>query len=232
VVSGKTTYGLLPIENTREGTVTAAQDLLVDTDLKICAETVLKVDHHLLGQGTLPEIQKIYSHPQALAQCDEWLSKHAPNAERIPASSTAAAVEHAVTEPGSAAIGSLLAGEKFGLPILAECIQDQADNQTRFLVLSTQCAAASGQDKTSMIFGLRHEVGALNHVLTLLEKHGINLLRIESRPHQARRWEYLFFLDVEGHIGSDELQQTVTAMEAHCTFIKVLGSYPRAQEQS
>jgi len=232
VESGTANYGLLPMENSREGSVTAVQDLLVDTELKIVAETVLKVDRHLLSNGRVEDVTKVHSHSQALAQCSAWLARHLPKAELHPETSTAAAVSHAKSEPGTAAIGSRMASETYGVPVLAECIQDQADNQTRFLVLSSQASNPSEQDKTSLVFGLRHEVGALNHVLTLLENHGINLLRIESRPHRSRHWEYLFFVDVEGHQESQQLTETLEAMQVHCTFIKVLGSYPRAQEQA
>jgi len=231
VEKGKATHAILPSENSKEGVVAEVKDLLTNTKLKICSEYYHKVSHQLIGKGELGNVTSVHSHPQALAQVSHWLNANLPNASRISTPSTSGAVSSiaASEKPGIAAVGTSLAAELYGVEVLAENIQDQADNTTRFLVLTDNPAKATGSDKSSLYFGLKHEVGALNSVLSILHEKNINMLKIESRPSKVKQWEYSFFVDIEGHADTEKISAALAEIEKHCVFLNILGSYPQLQ---
>ncbi len=229
VVRGRATYGVAPIENSSEGGVTFTLDNLLDTDLLIRQELVLDVAQCLVGlTHDMGSILRVYSHPQALAQCRRWLGRNLPHAQLVVADSTTAAARQAADDPAAAAVAGRLAAELSGLRVLREAIQDQAQNATRFIVLATQDAPPTGRDKTSLVFSTRDERGALRQILEVFDKAGINLTRIESRPARSKRWEYVFFTDLEGHRTSPELSGALEQLGELCQMTKVLGSYPRS----
>lgn len=223
--------GVVPIENSTEGGVSYTLDSLVDSDLVIRRELVLDVTQCLLGQhDDLGRIERVYSHPQALAQCREWLARNLPTAQLVTSNSTSTAAREASADPASAAIASRLAAEIHGLRVVRAGIQDRSDNSTRFVVIARTDAPPSGDDKTSLLFSTPHEQGALKHVLEILYEEGINMTRIESRPRPgAQRWQYVFFTDVEGHRTGPALERALERLAATSDFFKVLGSYPRAK---
>ncbi len=219
------TYGVVPIENSTEGAVTHTMDMLVESELQICGEIRLPVAHFLLSNGTLDQVQEVYSHQQALAQCRRWLSAHLPSAKRIEASSTALAAQMA-QEPHSAAISTLTAAKLYNLDVIAEHIEDSASNITRFLVIGLHRANRSGADRTALVFSVRDRVGALRDALTIFASSQINLTRIESRPSRRRLWDYLFFVDLEGHPEDNHVEMAIDQLEQDCPFVKVLGAWP------
>jgi chorismate mutase/prephenate dehydratase len=219
-------YGVIPIENSIQGGVTTTQDRLTRTPLKIIAELYLPIHHCLMVQPGTEHPGRVYSHPQALAQCRQWLMKHLPEAEQIPMQSTAAAAQQVRTEPGTAAIASRLAAEEFGLEILHEHIQDLSGNTTRFLVIGSEVGPPSGRDKTSIFFGVKHATGALFTSLEPLHRAGINLSKIESRPSKQRAWEYTFYVDLEGHAEDPNVKAALEELAGHCIEFTILGSYP------
>ncbi len=229
--SGAAQFTVVPAENSTEGVVGRTLDLLVSTPLRICGEIELRVHQNLLvKEGELKEIRKIYSHSQSLAQCNGWLGQHLPGAERIPVASNAEAAQRAAKEPGSAAIAGLLAGERYGLKALAQSIEDDPTNTTRFLVLGGLQPGPSGRDRTSLVMSAENRPGAVHGLLTPLAQHGVSMTRIESRPARARAalWEYLFFIDVEGHENDERVAAAIAALRGRAPFLKVLGSYPVA----
>ncbi len=223
---GDTDYGVVPVENSTEGSVQQTLDMFMDSDLKICSEILLWITQHLIGHGPVSEIKRVYSHPQALAQCRRWLVAHLPQAELVESLSTTAAVEHAAQEAGAAAIGTEEAAARYGVPVLARGIQDQVHNSTRFLLLGRETGARSGHDKTSVLFSVRDRAGALYDVLSVFARRGINLTRIESRPSRRQPWEYVFFADFVGHPEDQEVSRALEEMYAACTMVKVLGAWP------
>lgn len=222
-------YGVVPIENSTDGAVTHTLDQFVDTPLKICAEILLPVSQTLMGRGPRSAIRKIYSKGEVFGQCRRWLQANLPGVELLPVSSTARGAELALEEEGAAAIASHLAADLLGLEVLEENIQDLGGNTTRFLVIARNFGTPSGQDKTSLFFGVQHKVGALYDALEVFSHHGINMMKIESRPSKTKAWEYYFFVDVEGHADDEPVRKALEAMRGHCTVMTVLGSYPRAQ---
>lgn len=223
-------YGLVPVENSTEGSVTATLDLFIRKPLRVCAEVLAGIHHNLLANCEAPEIKRIYSHPQALAQCARWLSAQFPKAERIACSSSSRAVETVAGEPGSAAIGSLLAGQLYGVRVQFENIEDNANNTTRFYVIGHQRTQPTGDDKTSLLFTTEHKPGALVEVLSVFHKHGINLTHIDKRPSQRVNWEYCFFVDLVGHEEDFKVAGAILEARRHCVQLSVLGSFPRAVE--
>ena len=219
-------YGVVPVENSTMGVVIDTLDLFSETSLRICGEVLLPITHNLLSKVPLDKVERIYSHQQAFAQCRGWLQEHLPGAERIALSSTSEAARRAAAEPNTAAIASQLAAETYGLDILAEHIEDRVDNITRFLVVGHHAAEPTGNDKTSIRFMVRHEVGALVRVLERFRDHGINLSSIESRPSRIRSWEYVFYIDVAGHADVAPLAEALREVERECQSLRVLGSYP------
>ncbi len=229
VAKNRADYGVVPVENSTEGVVTHTLDMFVDSDLEIVAQIILPIQHCLLGKTTRrEEIKRLYSHPQALAQCRQWVQIHLPAAEIIEASSTTRAAELAARRRGTGAIASSLAAERYRLRILQSDIQDNSNNATRFLVLGRRCDAPSGRDRTSFIFSVVDEVGSLHRALAPLSRHHINMTRIESRPSKRKAWAYFFFVDVRGHAEDPPLAKALAELGKHCSFVKVLGSYPDA----
>lgn len=221
-------YGVVPIENSIEGGVSFTQDALITTPLKICAETYQPISHHLLVKDISQNISRIYSHPQGLAQCRHWLDRNLHGVEQQPANSTARAAEIAAVEPGAAAIAGTLAAERYDLEIRERDIQDSSGNTTRFLVLGQSYGPPTGQDKTSVCFGVKHETGALFEALEPFHKSQINLLKIESRPSKVKNWEYSFYVDFEGHADDAKVAEALEGLKRHCSVFSLLGSYPQA----
>jgi chorismate mutase/prephenate dehydratase len=222
-------YGVVPVENSTEGAIGRTLDLLMQTTLHICGEIELPVHHNLLS--TLKEksaIRKLYSHAQSLAQCHEWLNQNLPGVERQAVASNSEAARLAAGEAGAAAIASKRAGELFGLEVLAESIEDDPRNTTRFLVLATHDAAQSGRDKTSLAMATRNMPGAIVKLLAPLADNAVSMTKLESRPSHTGMWEYVFFVDIEGHRRDEKVVRALVELEKHAAFIKVLGSYPVA----
>ena len=222
-------YGVVPIENSVGGSIHQTLDCLSEASLHICAEIVLAVHHQLLSTcASVTEIQRVYAHEQALAQCRAWLDRHLPNAERIAYGSNAAAAQRARQEAGSAAIASIDAGQRYGLTALAANIEDFPQNTTRFAVLGRSAPRASGDDVTSMMFGLPNKPGALHAILSVLAERGLSMSRIESRPARNGLWDYLFFVDFLGHSDHPTVAAALAEIENRAILFKLLGSYPRA----
>jgi chorismate mutase/prephenate dehydratase len=228
VVKEKATFGVVPIENSIEGSVDRTLDLLIDFDVKIWAEVYLRVSHDLLSRtGRAEDIQKIYSHPQAFGQCREWLRKNLPHVPLIETVSTAKAAKLASEEASTAAIATSLAASLHGLKVIASQIEDHLQNYTRFLVLGRKISDRTGKDKTSILFSIPHVPGSLCRTLQILSERGINLTKIESRPIKGKSWEYLFFVDFEGHAEDPDVGDVMKKLSDNGLFMKVLGSYPR-----
>ncbi len=229
--SGGAQFAVVPAENSTEGVIGRTLDLLVTTPLRICGEVELRVHQNLLAKaGGLAAIRKVYSHPQSLAQCHGWLAQNLPHAERVPVASNAEAAQRAAQEAGSAALAGLAAGERYGLAALARSIEDDPSNTTRFLALGKIDPAPSGRDRTSLVMSAENKPGAVHALLTPLAAHGVSMSRIESRPARARTalWEYLFFVDLEGHEKDANVAAALQALRAKAPFLKILGSYPMA----
>jgi chorismate mutase / prephenate dehydratase len=223
------TYGVVPIENSTEGSVTYAVDALLEGGLFISRELVLDISHCLLSLASgLTAVERVYSHPQALAQCRGWLAKNLSSAQLVQTSSTSGAAREAAADPGGAAVGSSLAAELFGLPVLRERIQDRSENATRFVVLAREEARRTGDDKTTLGFALRDEPGALRRALEIFDLAGVNLTRIESRPSRHKAWEYVFLIDVVGHRDDEGVARAVAQLRAQSESVTLLGSYPRS----
>jgi chorismate mutase/prephenate dehydratase len=227
VEAGSAQFGVVPIENSTEGVVSHTLDMFMRSDLKICGEVQLRVHQHLLSHAdALDGIKKIVSHQQSLAQCREWLDANLPNVERVPVSSNAEAARMAANDNATAAIAGQSAAEIYGLKILADNIEDEPDNTTRFLVIGRLQTSPSGRDKTSLLLSGRNKPGALYQLLGSLANHSINMTRIESRPSRQNAWEYVFFLDIEGHAEDEKVKQTLSELQAEAALFKLLGSYP------
>jgi chorismate mutase/prephenate dehydratase len=226
VSKGRADYGVVPVENSTEGVVTHTLDMFVESDLKIVAQIILRIQQCLLSRFKRDEIKKFYVHPQTLAQCRLWLQKNFPDAEVIETSSNARSAEFAAKEKYSAAIAGVLAAEKYHMPILDHGIQDNSANATRFLVLGRQCSPATGKDRTSLMISIAHEVGALHSALAAFRRYKLNMTKIESRPSKRKAWEYFFFVDCDGHFSDRKVAKAIADLERQCNFVKVLGSYP------
>lgn len=220
-------WGVVPVENSLEGSVNLTLDRLIATPLKICAEIYLKISHCLLSsEDRMDDITRVYSHPQALAQCQGWLRRHLSGSSLIDVESTAAAARIVQKEAGSAAVGSSLAATTYHLNILSEGIEDHPSNTTRFLVIGKGQSAPSGRDKMSILFGTPHNPGSLHHALKPFAERGINMMKIESYPVKERLWEYLFFVDFKGHLAEEKIRGCMEDLKEATTFLKILGSYP------
>jgi chorismate mutase / prephenate dehydratase len=230
VESGAASYGVVPVENSTEGAVGLTLDLLMQTQLKICGEVELAVHHHLLAKNAdVSKIKKIYSHSQSIGQCHEWLNQHLVNAERVSVVSNAEAARLASIEQNNvAAIASHRAAQLFDLNILAENIEDDPKNTTRFLVITQHDVAPSGRDKTSLIIATKNVPGAMLAIVEPLAKHNVSMTKLESRPSKTGMWEYIFFVDIEGHSLDSTVSQAIEAITQKASFVKVLGSYPVA----
>jgi chorismate mutase/prephenate dehydratase len=229
VEKNEVNFGVVPIENSTEGAVNRTLDMFIESEVKIYGEILIRISHDLLSRtGSTEEIQRIYSHPQALEQCRKWLKKNFPQALCVETVSTAKAAQIAIKDQNIAAIASAFAAHLYGLNVVAPQIEDYPHNYTRFLVLSHQSPERIGIDKTSILFSISHAPGSLYRVLKPFSEKGINLTKIESRPIKNKPWEYLFFLDFEGHMMDPSIQDAMAEAKENLLFFKDLGSYPRS----
>jgi chorismate mutase/prephenate dehydratase len=224
-------YGVVPVENSTEGVVTHTLDMFVDSDLKIVSQIVLPIQQCLMVSrgGARARIQKLFVHPQSLAQCRGWIQNHLPRVEIVETSSNARSAELAAKDKNAAAIAGVLAAEKYGLDVLEQDIQDNAANATRFLVLGRQCSPPTGQDRTSLLVSVADKAGALHEAIAAFRRYRINMTKIESRPSKRKAWEYFFFIDCDGHAQDRKVAKAIHLLGLHCNFIKILGSYPKAE---
>jgi len=228
VSRGRADYGVVPIENSTEGAVNHTLDVFMDSELKICAQIMLRIENNLAARIPRDAIRRIYSHPQVFGQCRQWLRVNLPAVELIEVSSTTRAAELAGASDDAAAVVGRMAAEVYGLEILDAAIQDTATNTTRFLVIGHSTCPATGDDKTSVMFSVRDSVGALFSALEPFKAFQINLSKIESRPSKRKAWEYFFFVDLHGHCEDVKMLEALDELRKHCTFVKILGSYPNA----
>jgi chorismate mutase/prephenate dehydratase len=231
VESGAADFGVVPVENSTEGAVGRSLDLMPQTSASVCGEVVVRIHHHLMARvapETLEDVKRVFSHGQSLAQCHEWLNTNMPNVERVAVSSNAEAARRAAEEAGSAAVAGEMAAEHYGLAILASNIEDEPNNTTRFLVLGDYQPKASGRDKTSLVLSAKNRAGAVYEMLTPFAKRGVSMTKFESRPSRVAVWEYLFFVDIEGHRDDRQVAEALDEVGGIAGYIKVLGSYPAA----
>jgi chorismate mutase/prephenate dehydratase len=231
VEAGSADFGVVPIENSTEGTVTHTLDRFLVSPLYICGEVELRVQQFLMGRmKSLSEVERVCSHQQSLAQCRQWLAEYLPEAERVPVASNAEGARRARDEHGTAAIGPQAAAEVYGLGILVAEIEDHPDNTTRFLVIGNKTFRPSGEDKTTLLVsaGKTTAPGALYQLLEPLASAGISMTRIESRPSRRRKWDYVFFIDIEGHVEDSRVAAALSELKSRCSLFRVLGSYPRS----
>ena len=229
VEAGHADFGVVPVENSGQGTIQSTLDMFLTSSLKICGEVELHVHQYLLSRtGRLEDIERVYSHPMSLAQCRAWLRQHLPHAEKLAVSSNAEAARRARNADDAAAIAGESAGHVYGLKTVAGPIQDRQDNTTRFLVLGRELFNASGHDRTSLLVFVRDQPGALYNVLSPFAKHGISMNRIESRPSHAGLWQYAFFIDVAGHVDDEPVKRAIAELGEYAADVKILGSYPVA----
>ncbi len=229
VEAGHADFGVVPVENSGQGTIQSTLDMFLTSSLKICGEVELHVHQYLLSRtGRLEDIERVYSHGMSLAQCKAWLRQHLPHAEKQAVSSNAEAARRARMADDTAAIAGESAGHVYGLKVVAGPIQDRQDNTTRFLVLGRELFNASGHDRTSLLVFVRDQPGALYNVLSPFARHGISMNRIESRPSHAGRWQYAFFIDVAGHVEDEPMRKALSELGEYAADVKVLGSYPVA----
>ncbi|GAB3358121.1 MULTISPECIES: prephenate dehydratase [Giesbergeria] len=231
--AGSAQYGVVGVENSTEGVVTRSLDMFLHTPCHVVGEVSLLIRHNLLRQtNNLEGIEVVLAHPQALAQCQAWLSKHLPHAERRPVSSNAEGARLAATNPAWAALSSERAAQQFGLHIVAHAIQDDAYNRTRFAIIclphTLQTPPPSGQDCTSLIVSVPNQPGAVHDLLVPLKQHGVSMTRFESRPARTGQWEYYFYIDIDGHPSQPHVAAALAALRGLCAFYKVLGTYPVA----
>ncbi|MFA5257046.1 MAG: prephenate dehydratase [Opitutales bacterium] len=228
VKRGDADYGLVPVENSTQGTVLGTLDTLVESDLQITAQVYLEINHYLVSLSPLSDIKTVFSKDNALGQCRIWLSKMLPEAEQIACDSTAAAVVHARDNPGTAAIGSRIAAEMYNVPIVAENIADVGENVTRFIVIGKHSSPplGNGRDRTSIVFTIRDKPGQLLNVLGCFSRRGLNLCKIESRPTRQRAWDYFFYIDFIGHMDDPDVKEALVELESLCPMVRWLGSYP------
>lgn len=229
VESGGCHYGVVPVENSSEGVVSHTLDMFLYSPLKICGEVALRIHQSLLGNDAgLDQIKTIYSHQQSLAQCRGWIDRHLPQVERIPVGSNAEAAKRASTDRQAAAIAGATAAELYGLHVLVPNIEDEAGNTTRFLVIGKNKVPLSGDDKTSLLLSTRNESGGLHRLLGPLAEHQISMTRIESRPSRRDNWDYVFFIDINGHRDDEYVTPALDALRAQAGMYKELGSYPKS----
>ena len=233
VESGAADYGVVPVENSTEGVVNHTLDMFLKSPLQICGEVSLRIHHNLLGKGlgkgeSLESLKVVYSHQQSLAQCRGWLDRHLPFVDRVAVGSNAEAARLAAQSDHAAAIASSAAAELYGLDTLKANIEDEAGNTTRFLVIGRHGTMPSGNDKTSLLISSRNEAGGLYHMLKPLSDHGVSMSRIESRPSRRGNWDYVFFIDVNGHRDDPALASALEELRGGAGMFKELGSYPHA----
>ena len=230
VESGNADYAVVPVENSTGGAIGRSLDLMVTTPLKACGEVVLRIHQHFLRQiSGLEGVKRVYGHAQSLAQCHEWLNAHLPSSvERISVESNAEGARLASLDPSAAALAGEAAAEKFDLIKVAQCIEDEPNNTTRFLVMGQQDVTPSGMDKTALVISTPNRPGALLSIVSPLAQYGVSMTRFESRPSRSGLWEYFFFVDVEGHQSDAKVAAALAELQKVASFVKVLGSYPVA----
>jgi len=232
VESGNCDCGVVPVENSSEGIVSHTLDTFVRSPLVICGEVMLRIHHHLLAlpseEADIGQVKKVYSHQQSLAQCRRWLDRYLPGVDRITVASNAEGARRTAQEPGTAAIASDIAAGIYGLQVFASNIEDDPDNTTRFLVIGSQKVPRSGKDKTSLLLSAKDRPGALFGLIEPFAKRQISMTRIESRPARSGLWEYVFFVDIEGHETDSNVAEALEEIERNAVLFKVLGSYPKA----
>jgi chorismate mutase/prephenate dehydratase len=227
--TGIAQYAVVPVENSTDGAIGRTLDLLLATPLKICAEVVLRVQQNLMAKRpSMKAIRKVYSHPQSLAQCHGWLAQNLPGAKRVPLASNAEAARVAAKEAGAAAIGPEIAAARYGLKLLARSIEDDPKNRTRFLVLGSHDAGASGKDRTSLVMTAHNKPGSLHDLIASFAAHGVSMTRLESRPARTGQWEYYFYVDIEGHQQDPKVARALAELRDKAPFVKIFGSYPAA----
>ena len=222
-------YGVVPIENSTEGAVTHTFDQFATTPLKICSEIYLPISLTLLAERPKEKISLVFSKQEVFGQCRSWLTANMPNVKLSPVESTTKAVQLALETPGAAAIASIMASDMYNIDVLAENIQDMQGNTTRFLVIAPKYGPATGNDKTSIVFGVKHKVGALYDALSVFKADNINMTKIESRPSKNKAWEYYFFVDIDGHAADPIVGRALEELQEHCSLMTVLGSYLKAE---
>jgi len=234
VESGNCDYGVVPVENSSEGVVNPTLDVFIRSPVLICGEVMLRIHHHLLALPTedsdIARIKKVYSHQQSLAQCRKWLDRHLPAIERIGVASNAEGARRASLESNAAAIAGDVAAQIYGLRTLAFNIEDEPNNTTRFLVIGSQKVPPTGKDKTSLLLSVKDQPGALFGLIEPFARRKISMTRIESRPARSGLWEYVFFVDIQGHAENPHIAEALQEIEQNAILFKVLGSYPRAMD--
>lgn len=229
VETGNANYGLVPVENSTEGMVTHTLDRFITSPLKINGEVTLRIHHYLLSKASeLGQLKTVYAHPQALGQCRKWLAEHLPHCELVPMNSNSEAAKNVMVDDSAAAIAANQAADIYDLSVLASNIEDEIDNTTRFLVIGTQDVGPSGSDKTALLVSTKNKPGALQVLLKPLADSGISMMRIESRPARTGIWEYVFFIDIEGHCKDPSVSTALQQLEQESSMCRVLGSYPKA----
>ena len=230
VENGNADFGVVPVENSGQGTIQITLDMFLTSNLKICGEVELRVQQYLMSRsGRIEDIERIYAHPQSFMQTSSWLRANLPKTEKVPVSSNSEGARRARNAEDAAAIGGESAGHVYGLKkVVTKPIQNDADNTTRFLVIGRQLFPSSGHDRTSVLVFIHDKPGALFDVLSPFARHGISMNRIESRPSHQAKWEYGFFIDLAGHIEDESMQAALAELKSHSAQIKVLGSYPVA----
>ncbi len=229
VEAGNADFGVVPVENSGQGTIQSTLDMFLTSNLKICGEVELRVHQYLLSRtGRIEDIERVYSHPQSLAQCKAWLRQHLPRAEKVAVTSNAEAARRARNSDDAAAIAGESAGHVYGLKVVQGPIEDRPDNTTRFLVLGRELFPPSGNDRTSLLVYVKDQPGALFNVLSPLAEHGVSMNRIESRPAHQGKWQYAFFIDISGHVEDATVRQAIEELGPAAAQIKILGSYPVA----
>jgi chorismate mutase/prephenate dehydratase len=227
--AGRADFAVAPVENSTEGAIGRTLDLLASSPLKVCGEVVLRIHQHLLSRETsLERISRVYSHAQSLSQCHEWLARSLPGAERVAVGSNAQAAQMAAAEAGTAALAGEAAARRYELPVLASNVEDEPNNTTRFVVLGRRESGPSGHDKTSLIMSAPNRTGSLCELLVPFSEAGVSMTRLESRPARHSLWEYVFYVDVEGHRDDPPVARALTQLERRAAYLKVLGSYPAA----
>lgn len=228
VARGHCDLGLVPIENSLGGGIEETMDSFLQADVCICAEVLVEIHHNLLANCPPEQIKLVASKPEVFAQCRNWLATGLAGVDLVPVASSSKAAEMAAVESNMGAIGSTLAAELYGLKIVFDNIEDNPNNQTRFLVIGKQPTRRTGSDKTAILFTTAHKAGALAEVLDVFARCGVNLTNIDNRPSKRRNWEYYFFVDLEGHVDDDHISEALTEVREHCNELHVLGSFPRA----
>jgi prephenate dehydratase len=228
-VSNTSNYSVLPVENSLEGSVGESYDLLFSTSLNAVGEIYYRIEHCLIGKGKLEEVDTVYSHPQALGQCRDFIQRH--NMKTVPTYDTAGSVRiiKEINKVNISCIASKTASQIYQIPIISEQISNNLNNYTRFLVLSKETSAETGNDKTSIMFSITHEPGSLFRIIENFQKYNINLTKIESRPTKSKNWEYNFYVDFEGHSKNPSISKRLEEIKTETLFLNILGSYPSAK---